>query len=94
MKRVLAIFAVSVAACATKAPPPPAQAETTSAPLPAEAYNPPDEWEMTIADKPQAPETAKKDAPPPLQGQPDTTAGKRQSGALITLPSNSKPGTK
>jgi hypothetical protein len=92
MKHLLTILAIYlVAACASKPPPPAAQAETTAAPLPAEAYNPPGQWEMTIADGTEA---KKKDAPPPLQGQADTTANKRQSGALITLPSNSKPGTK
>jgi hypothetical protein len=50
---------------------------------------------MTIDDKKQPGTAAQKaETPPPLQGQADTTANKRQSGALITLPSNSKPGTK
>jgi hypothetical protein len=48
---------------------------------------------MTIADKPGLGDSRKPDVPP-LQGQADTTASKRQSGALITLPSNSKPATK
>jgi hypothetical protein len=78
------------AACASNPPPP---VQTTSAPLPSEAYTPPDQWEMTIADT-KAEDGKKKDTPPPLQGQADTTASKRQQGALITLPSNTKPATK
>jgi hypothetical protein len=85
-----AILAILAAACASTPSPKPAQpVETTSADLHSkEAFTPPDQWEMSIADKPQA--EPKKDDLPVHGGQADKAASKRQQG-LITLPS--KPET-
>ena len=64
--------------------PPPKPVETTSAVVPSrEAFTPPDQWEMKIADRPA--DDTSKDAPA-SKVQPDTTAGKRQSGGLVTMP--------
>ena len=89
MKSLFLVAVVGLVACASKPPPPPVQAETTSASIPREAFTPPGEFEMTIADKPDNAEAKKQNAPA-NSGQADTTASKRQSGALMTLP-QSKP---
>jgi hypothetical protein len=88
LRALIPIFALAMFGCASKPPPPPAHAETTSASLPPEAFKPPGEVEMTLDDKGEG--EAKKQ-PPATRGQADTTASKRQSGTLMTLPSNSKP---
>jgi hypothetical protein len=91
MKLVVLLGALGVCSlvgCASSPPPNPATpVETTSAAVPSrEAFTPPDQWEMQIADKPAgtASETGK-DAPA-TKVQADTTAGKRQPGGLITMP--------
>ena len=77
----------SVVGCASA--PPPKPVETTSAPVPSrEAFTPPDQWEMQIADKP-ADDTSK--AAPAGRIQADTTAGKRQSGGLVNMPGKPAP---
>jgi hypothetical protein len=85
-----AIFAVFASACASTPSAKPAQpVETTSADIHSrEDFTPPDQWEMKIADRPEA--EPKKDDLPVHGGQADKTAAKRQQG-LITLPS--KPAT-
>jgi hypothetical protein len=88
MKKIFSLipilFGLSVAACGSKPPPPAAQPETTSADVPSrEAFTPPDQWEMKIADK--QPEATTKDDAPATRAQADTTVSKRQSG-LINLP--------
>jgi hypothetical protein len=73
-----------VVGCASAPPPKPVSVETTSAVVPSrEAFTPPDQWEMQIADRPAG--DTSKDAPA-SKVQPDTTAGKRQSGGLVTMP--------
>jgi hypothetical protein len=47
-------------------------------------FTPPDEWQMTIAEK--RPMEAPKENLPAFHGQADTTANKRTSGRLVTLP--------
>jgi len=90
MKPVVLLISVlgvcSVVGCASA--PPPKAVETTNAVVPSrEAFTPPDQWEMNIADKPAAgtASDAQKDAPA-TKVQADTTAAKRQSGGLVTMP--------
>ncbi len=79
----------SLTGCASAPPPKPTTpVETTGAMVPSrEAFTPPDQWEMQIADKPAAGTTTDvaKDAPA-TKVQADSTAAKRQTGGLVTMP--------
>jgi hypothetical protein len=93
MKPVALLISVlgvcSLVGCASAPPPKPVEpVETTNAVVPSrEAFTPPDQWEMQIADKPAAgtASDAVKDAPA-TKVQADTTAAKRQPGGLVTMP--------
>ena len=87
------LLCLSLAACASAPPPKPAAVETTAADVAPsrEAFTPPDQWEMKIADKPVT--DTNKEAPAG-RVQADTTSGKRQPGGLVTLPGKPKPSTK
>jgi hypothetical protein len=77
----------SVAGCASA--PPPKPVETTSAVVHSrEAFTPPDQWEMQIADKPAA--EVDKNAPAG-RVTPESTAAKRQAGSIVTLPGKPTP---
>ncbi len=84
----LALSSFIVVGCASAPPPPAAPVETTGASLPREAFTPPDQWEMQIADKPAS--DIDKDAPA-TKVAPRTTADKRQKGGLVTMPGHSQP---
>ncbi len=88
-----AMLGLFVAACASATAPAPARSvETTSAITPSpEAFTPPDAWEMSIADKPTV--ERRKDEPTAKQGFADTTASKRQAGALVNLPTKAPAST-